>query len=284
MNKLLKISIPVLLILGLMLTSACASAGGPPMPSMPAMPAPMEMPPLAPEGFVDKGEWTSAVPEEPAVERKIIKTGYITLEVESVVEAMDEVAGVAGELDGYVVSSNKYEHERGISGSVAIRVPAESFEEAFERLRELAINVPQERTQATDVTEEYVDLEARLHNLEATEAQYLALLEKATKVEEMLEVQQALSNVRGQIEQIEGRMKYLERTSDMSLIEVTLNQTKGLLAEPSWSASGAVKSAVRGLTTFGRGLATALIWIGIFCWVWIPPLVIWLRRRRRARG
>ncbi|MBN2187719.1 MAG: DUF4349 domain-containing protein [Dehalococcoidia bacterium] len=289
MNKLFKLSIPVVLILGLMLTTACAAPGKmlttPTEPTAPAMPAPVPRPPSASVDFVEEGGgYPSEVPGESTIERKIIKTGYITLEVEDVVEAMDEVAGVAGELDGYVVSSNKYEHERGISGSVAIRVPAESFEEAFERLRLLAINVPQENTQATDVTEEYVDLEARLRNLEATEAQYLALLEKATKVEEMLQVQQALSNVRGQIEQIEGRMKYLERTSDMSLIEVTLSQTKGLLAEPSWSASDAVKSAVRGLTTFGRGLATALIWIGIFCWVWIPPLVIWLRRRRRARG
>ncbi len=285
MNKLLKISIPVVLILGLMLTTACAQAGvSQSKPTVPTMaPTPMEMPPPAPEGFVDEGGgYPSAVPSGPTIERKIIKTGYITLEVEDVVEAMDKVAEVAGELDGYVVSSNKYEQKRGISGSVAIRVPTDTFDEAFERLRELAINVPQESTQATDVTEEYVDLEARLRNLEATEAQYLALLEKAEKVEEMLKVQQALSDVRGQIEQIEGRMKYLERTSDMALIEVTLNETKGL-AEP-WSASSAVKSAVRGLTTFGRGLATALIWLGIFCWVWIPPLVIWLRRRRRARG
>jgi len=270
MNKLLKFSIPILLI-GLMLTSACAApAGAPPMPP----PAP-ELPPE----LVDKEGYPSAVPEESTIERKIVKTGHITLEVEDVVETMDEVAEVADELGGYVVSSHKHERERGISGSVTIRVPADRFDEAFERLRKLAINVPYESTQATDVTEEYVDLQARLRNLEATEAQYLALLEKATTVEEMLKVQQALSNVRGEIERIEGRMKYLERTSDMSLIEVSLEETKGL-AEP-WSASNAFRSAVRGLTTFGRGLATALIWLGIFCWVWVPPLVIWLRRRRK---
>jgi hypothetical protein len=97
----------------------------------------------------------------------------------------------------------------------------------------------------------------------------------------MLKVQSELSNVRGQIEQIEGRMKYLEQTSETSLIEVILQETEGL-AEP-WSASAAFQSAVRGLTTFGRGLATALIWAGIFCWAWVPPLVIWLRRRRRAK-
>ena len=267
MNKWLKFSIPIL-ILGLILTSACAPAGAPPMP------APSEE-------AVDEGRYPGVItPDEETLDRKIIKTGHITLEVEDIVEAMDKVAEVADELGGYVVSSHKSEGEKQVSGSVRIRIPADKFDEAFNRLRQLAISVPYESTEARDVTEEYVDLEARLHNLEATEAQYLALLEKAETVEEMLKVQQALSNVRGEIERIEGRMKYLERTSDMSLIEVGLKEARGL-AEP-WSASAAFKSAVRGLTAFGRGLATAVMWLGVFCWIWIPILVIWLRRRRRA--
>ena len=272
MNKWLKFSIPVLLILGLMLTNACAPAGVPPMPGA-------TLPPRE-EAAEEKPYPSMVEPDEETTERKIIKTGDITLEVEDIVEAMDEVVEVANELGGYVVSSYKYEEEKGTSGSIHIRVPADRFDEAFSRLRELAVNVPYESTETKDITEEYIDLEARLHNLKATEAQYLALLEKAETVEEILKVQQALSSVRGQIEQIEGRMKYLERTSDMALIQVTLKQTKDL-AEP-WSLSNTLKSAVRGLITFGRGLATGFIWLGVFCWVWIPILVFWLRRRRKV--
>lgn len=276
MTKWLKFSIPMLLILGLMVASACAPAGAPP-----EIPAPTPAPAPTEEFRDEDKEYPStAVPGEEAVERKIVKTGHITLEVADIAETMGKVAEVAGELGGYVVSSHKYEEEKETSGSIRIRVPADKFDEAFDRLRQLAIDVPYESTEARDVTEEYVDLQARLHNLKATEAQYLALLEKAETVEEMLEVQKALSDVRGEIERIEGRIKYLERTSDMALIEVTLRETRGL-AEP-WSISDAFKSAVRGLTTFGRGLATGLIWLGVFCWVWIPILVIWLRRRRRA--
>lgn len=273
MTKWLKFSIPMLLILGLMLTNACAPAGAPP-----EIPAPTPAP-APPEEFRDEDKEypSTAVPGETAVERKIIKTGHITLEVADIAETMGKVAEVADELGGYVVSSHKYEEEKETSGSIRIRVPADRFDEAFSRLHQLAITIPYESTEARDVTEEYVDLQARLHNLEATEAQYLALLEKAETVEEMLKVQQALSDVRGEIERIEGRIKYLERTSDMALIEVTLRETRGL-AEP-WSISDAFKSAVRGLTTFGRSLATGLIWLGVFCWVWIPILVIWLRRR-----
>ena len=278
MNKLLKVSIPILLILGLVLISGCGASPSE-LPSVPDEKGPDE------ESLVpapaDWGPYPSGT-VEPTEDRKIVKTGSMTLEVGNITETLNEVAEMADEFNGYVVSSHKYEYERRVEGRIIIRVPFEKFEEAFDRLRQLATAVPYETTTAMDVTEEYVDLEAQLSNLRATEAQYLVLMEKAETVEEMLMVQRELSKVRGEIEQIEGRMKYLEQTSETSLIEVNLEETKGL-AEP-WSASAVLKSAVRGLTTFGRGLGTVLIWLGIFCWAWVPPLVIWLRRRRRAKS
>jgi len=283
MNRALKYAIPLLSIPGLLLFGACAG-GAPPMSEMP-----QEMEEMAPsepreeEGYVEEGRSAAdaASGEEMGIERKIVKIGYVTLEVEDVVEATDEVVAIAEELGGYVVSSYKRDGERGLSGQVSIRVPADRFDEAFDRLRHLATDVPYERIEARDVTEEYVDLEARLRNLEATEVQYLALLEEANTVTEMLEVQEALWNVRWQVEQIQGRVTYLERTSEMSLIEVDLEETEGL-AE-SWSASGAFRSAVRGLTAFGRALATLAVWLVVFCWIWIPILLVIIRRRRRRR-
>jgi len=264
MNELLKVTILVLLILGLMLSGSCARTS--------------EAPGIPGEGGGDE----SSVSDEVARDRKIVKTGSMTLEVEDIAETMDEVAEMADELNGYVVSSYKQEYERRVSGRIIIRVPSGKFEEAFARLRQLAMAVPYETTTATDVTEEYVDLEAQLHNLLATEAQYIALMGEAENVEEMLEVQRELSKVRGEIEQIEGRMKYLAQTAETALIEVNLQETKGL-AEP-WSASAGLQSAVRGLTAFGKGLGTVLIWLGVFCWAWVPPLVIWLRRRRKTKS
>jgi hypothetical protein len=264
MNKLLKVSTAILLVLGLVLISGCAS--------------PSEAPSVPGDGGQDESE----IPEESTGARKIVREGSVTLEVVDIAETMDKVAEMANEFNGYVVSSYKHEYERGVTGHITIRVPSEKFDEAFARLRQLAIAVPYETTTAKDVTEEYADLDAQLSNLLATEAQYLALLERAENVEEVLTVQREISKVRGQIEQIEGRIQYLERTSETALIEVNLRETKGL-TEP-WSASAALQSAVRGLTAFGRGLATVLIWLGVFCWAWVPPLVIWLRRRRRAKS
>jgi hypothetical protein len=283
MNRPMKVSITILLILGLVLFSGCAfspfsqSDGGGESEYSEGGRGEESYVPADTDGGGDESD-----ADELTEDRKIVKTGSITLEVEDITETMDKVADIADELNGYVVSSYKHEYERGVSGYISIRVPAEEFDEAFDRLRQLAVDVPYETTTARDVTEEYVDLEAQLSNLLATEEQYLTLMEKAENVEDMLKVQNELSNVREEIERIEGRMKYLEQTSETSLIEVNLEETEGL-AEP-WSASAALKSAVRGLTAFGRGLATVLIWLGIFCWAWVPPLVIWLRRRRRAKS
>lgn len=282
MNKLFKVSIPIILVLVVALIAGCAA--GP--TGIPPLPAPEPMPP---QEYTDKGGYpgdedgySGTVPDEQVTERKIVKTGYITLEVEDIAGTMDNITDLADDLGGYVVSSRKYEYDERTSGSIRIRVPADRFEEAFERLRPLAIAIPDESTDSVDVTEEYIDLEARLHNLEATEAQYLALLQKAEEVEDILMVQRELSNVRGEIERIEGRMKYLERTSDMSLIEVSLEETKGL-AEP-WNPLSAFKSAVSGLASFVTGLATVFIWLIVFCWIWVPILVIWLRRRRKRKN
>ena len=280
MIKLFKISMPLLLILGL-LTAGC---GAPETVVAPPAPAPS---PIPEEAYSKTGEYGADEGEAYGVntERKIVKTGYLTLEVDSVVETMGEVTRLAKELGGYVVSSNKHEDEGVVLGRVAIRVPVERFDEAFNRLRQLAVDVPYESTEGRDITEEYTDLEAQLRNLEATEAQYLALLEKANKVEEILKVQRELSNVRREIERIKGRMQYLERTSDMALIEANLQETKSL-GETGWSALETFKSAVRGLITFGKVLADIAIWLVIFCPIWIAALVIvfWIRRRRKAKA
>ena len=280
MTKRFKFPIPLLLVLALTLTAACASAG---TPSMPSMPAPSEewADEATGKSVEEQGYPGREIPVDLNVERKIVKSGHLSLEVESVVTAMDEIASIADELGGYVVSSDKYETDEGPSANMNIRIPVEKFDQAFDRLRQLAIDVPHESTDSIDVTEEYVDLQARLRNLEATESQYLALLERAETVEDTIQVWRELSNIRGQIEQIEGRMKYLERTSDMSFIQISLSEP-GALAGP-WSPSNAIRSAIRGLVTFLRGIVTALIWIGIFCWIWIPALVFYLRRRRKSK-
>ena len=170
-------------------------------------------------------------------------------------------------------------------GSVSIRVPDEDFDQALVELRSLATRVESENTNSRDVTEEYIDLEARLKNAEATESQYLALLEKATDVEDILRIYERLSQVRRDIEQLKGRIQYLERTSSMSLISVRLEPvaTAKPLVRVGWNALETLKSAVRGIVIFGQWLGTLAIWLIVFSPVWgtILGIIFWRRRKKK---
>ncbi len=157
-------------------------------------------------------------------DRLVVRNGSMEVVVDDVNEAARDLGEIAGTFGGHVVSSSVYEDEGRTFGSVVIRVDADSFDSALEAIRALAVEVIRENTSSRDVTEEYVDLTARLRNLERTEAQLLELMEQAESVEVVLEVQRELTNVRGQIEQLQGRIRYLEQTSATSLIEVYLRE------------------------------------------------------------
>ncbi len=164
--------------------------------------------------------------EQWATERMIVRTGNMSLVVEDVASAIDQITSMAEGFEGYVVSSSMWKEGERLVGHISIRVPAEHFDAAMGTLRELAVDVISETSSSKDVTEEYVDLEAKLGNLEATEAQLLRIMEKAETVEDILAVQRELSNVRDEIDRTKARMQYLERTSETSLIEISLEQSK----------------------------------------------------------
>jgi len=216
----------------------------------------------------------------------IVRTGDMSLVVEDVVETRDEIAQLAVRFDGYVVSSQISGEEQDRTGWISIRVPDDKFDQALAELRDLAVRVTSESTDSRDVTEEYVDLQSRLNNAEATESQYLALLEKAEDVDDILRIYESLSRVRSEIEQIKGRMQYLERTSSMSLISVYLKPlaTAKPLVRAGWNAQEILKSAVRGFVTFGQWLGVAAIWLIIFSPVWgtILGVIYWRRRKKKA--
>jgi hypothetical protein len=160
------------------------------------------------------------------IQQLIVRTSSITMVVEDVSVTIDQISKLAEDSDGYVVSSNKYKSGEKLVGTITIRVPSDDFDNAIATLRAFAEEVTYENTTAEDVTEEYVDLAAKLMNLESTEAQLLEIMKKAVTVEEILAVQKQLTATRDEIERTKGRMHYLEQTSATSLITVQLTQSK----------------------------------------------------------
>jgi len=210
---------------------APAAAAATPTPAglralrMPAAPAPVAAVPAEAQDSSSKLDaWTAStvagdIAVIPQQQRIIIRTVDMALVVRDVSETLDATGALAQELGGWVVqSSHKEEHH----GFISIRVPAERLGEAIRRLRGVAVEVKAENSISQDVTDEYVDIQARVRNLKATEEQLIKLMDRAGKVEELLEVQRELTRVQGEIEQLQGRIKFLEETSAYSLINVNL--------------------------------------------------------------
>ena len=288
MKKTLKIIIPLLAVL-LLVVTGCAASNQSTRSTSTSVPAAMPAPATAPSyGIAEKGMGeaadSSAVTGSSDIDRKIVRTGNISLEVDDIGKTMDEIVKIAADLGGYVVSSNRQGNDEYDSGRVSIRIPSDRFDEALGKLRVLAVKVLQESTNARDLTEEYTDLKAQLTNLQATEAQYLLLLQKAEKIDEVIAVQRELSNIRIQIDRIKGRMQYIDRTSEMSMIDISIRQTKSIDSK-GWNPGDTLMSALSGLLVFGKVLVNIFIWVLIFCPIWgIALAVVLIIRHRKNKA
>ncbi len=217
-------------------------------------------------------------------ERMIVRTGNMELVVEDITQAVEDITQMSLAFGGYVVSSYIRGEEEEMKGWITFRVPDDKFETALAELRDMAVKVESEQTYSQDVTEEYIDLRARLGNAEATEQQYLALLDKAERIADILDIYDYLSRIRSEIEQLKGRIQYLEQTTSTSLIEVSLEPEEAVVGD-GWSVMEVLKAAARGLVTAGKVLGTIAIWLLIFIPVWgtILGIILWRRHKRRAK-
>lgn len=226
-------------------------------------------------------------------ERMIVRTASVSLVVTDTDDSVAQIKSIVASFGGYVVGTNLWRDEGQLRGSVTVRVPADDLDDALSRFKALAVKVERESSSSQDVTEEYTDLSARLRNLEATEQELLELLgtvrERTGKAEEILAVHRELTNIRGQIEQLKGRMQYLERTSAMS--SVTIELIPDILSQPiagtGWRPSETVANALRSLLRTVRFIANAAIWVVLYVLpvaviVLIPFAIVWLIWRRRS--
>ena len=231
-----------------------------------------------------------------AAERLIIRTGNISMEVEDTLATQETIEGMVKAMaaDGaFVVSSEEHGAREGNQPyiSMSIRVPATGFDEIMGRLADLAVNVNSRNESAQDVTEEYVDLEARLESLEAARQRLLEIMEEARSTKDLLEAEQQLTQREAEIESIKGRMQYLEQSAALSSIWIELQPH--ILSQPvsdEWKPFETVRRAVEALVNGLQGFANFLIFFGIAIlpWLLLLGLVIFLivrfiRWRRRAR-
>jgi hypothetical protein len=210
----------------------------------------------------------------PIAEKKIKKNGRLSLKVDDADRSAEEISKIAKDNGGEVFSSNFYQTKNEVkSGTIVVRTPVANFEKTFAEIKKIASLVVNESTSGDDMTEQYVDLQAQLRNKQAEEEQFSKILANAQKIDDVLAVTKELSRVRGTIEQLQTRVKYLEQQTDMSTISINVSEDENITVIDSWRPWQVAKESFSALIKGLQGLVDFLIKLVI---VFVPIISIWI--------
>ena len=206
-------------------------------------------------------------------DRKLVRTAALELTVQSPADAAENIRHLAESLGGYLESAQIGGTKEAPTADITIRVPAARFEDAKAQIRGLAARVESEKTDAQDVTRQYVDMEARLRNLRAEEAQYLAILKSAYKVEDLVQVTEKLSEVRGEIEQQQAEFQTLSKQVETVAITISLRafadtQVFGMNWRPLYQLKIALRNGLEALGDYAAAMVAILFYVPVtLAWV-----------------
>lgn len=240
----------------------------------------------------DKAESTAE-----AADRKIIRNADITMEVDSTTEAQHRVTSIAESHGGFVVTSEAKQREnidpgkRTLDIKLVVRIPAEKFGVTLDEIKQLAGNLPEANVTGQDVTEDFIDLEARIKTQKALELQFLEIMKQARNVEDALEVQRQIAEVRTDVEKLEGRKRFLQNRSSLSTITVNIRAPKVIAVNPT-GVGHSLREAVSDSLELASGLfiffmRSAILLTPIILFVVLPSGLVlryFVRRAKRAEA
>lgn len=227
------------------------------------------------------GDAASETAQQPVtIERMLIRQGNLDMRVNDVKKTRTEIEKIVASLNGYIVSENENNYGNRIQYMQSIRVPATGFDELVRKIEVLGETIENKNINTQDVTEEFIDVEARLKTKKELELRYLELLRQAKSVADIVSIEGQLNQVRAEIESMEGRLKYLK--SQVAFSTLTVNYYESIGAE--FGFFGKVKESV------GNGWENLLaFFIGVinvwpFVLVAFALVVWWLRRKRKTQS
>jgi hypothetical protein len=238
----------------------------------------------------------STAADRASVGPKIIRTGSLYLQVDNTERRLEEAKGLAAKHGGFVASVSLEDDEGVRSADITLRVPSAAYDTLVADAKNLAVIVFSEDSNAEDVTETFVDIQARLNAAKAEETQYLNILKQAKNVEETLKVTSALSDVRSRIERLQGQIRYLSDRTDFATLRLILTEeTRIEIPTRTWAPLETVRQVFRSLVLalqyfvdlliviafYGIGLILPAVLIGWGIWKLVAMVVRRIRRRNR---
>src|SRR5262245_17998012 len=224
--------------------------------------------------------------------RKVIQNAEMTIETDKPDEGQQKIGVIAEKHGGFVVISES-KHNEAASQNVAstvvnvvVRVPAQKFQATLDEIRAVGGRILHEKSSGQDVTEEYIDLEARIRTKKALEAQFLEIMKQARKISDAMEVQTQLAEVRTEIERLEGRRRFLENQSALSTVNITLHTPTPVVAAATRGFFYDLKAAFGNGVEIGSGIFLGIVqfvivMIPVMLFIVAPAWLVfkWLRRR-----
>jgi len=205
-------------------------------------------------------------------EPRIQINGNISLEVQNISAALEQTRALVVQYGGNITSSDSGESFNRYANISAL-IPRDSFYELIEAVKNIAMKVTNENINSNDVTEEFIDIEAKLNVMKKTEKRFITLLSETANVEEVMSVERELMRLRGEIDSLEGRMKYLNKTTDNSVLNIYMTEKVPIIGS-GWNFSDSLDNSVRAMVSFSKHLANFLIGIIVFSPILIGTIFI----------
>ena len=213
------------------------------------------------------------VPSTPQpIEKKVIKTGNLRFETQELQKTRNKIVALVKQAGGYIQGDNSGKNYNSQYQNLTARIPSKKFDAVLEDISSGVAYFDEKTISQRDVTEEFVDIQARLKAKRALESRYLDLLSKAQNVKEMLSIERELANIREEIESREGRLKYLQSQVSESTLHIHFYKTTvetGITISYGTKILNALKSGWNGVSVFFLGLLhlwpfLILVGVGVF--------------------
>lgn len=211
--------------------------------------------------------------------RVVIQNSYLSLLVKDVRASSDQILAYTKQIGGFMVNTYFNNPGESPSGTITVRIPTKDLNTSLKYFRDLSIRVVSENLEGEDVTDQFVDNTARRDTLNKTKAKFEDILEKATKVEDILNVEQQIINIQSQIDAIQGQLQYMQKSADYTRVTIYLSTDEYSLPyapQDAWRPAVIFKEAVRAMIGTVRGVGSAIIWVVVYGAIWIPALIILL--------
>lgn len=226
---------------------------------------------------------SEVAPQPNVTDRKVVTNSQVSLLVLKVKDTIDKIQDETTSKNGYAVQTYISTPVAGETGYIVVRIPADKLKDFLKFLRTLAVRVVNENIQGTDVTDTYVDSQARLDRLYATKAKVEEILSRTVTVDEILRVQQQIFSLQDQIDSIKGQLQYLDATSKTSLVTINVSTDELSLPyapEQPWRPEVIAKQASRSMIGSLRSVGSAFIWFGVYSVIWAPALLVFILAKR----